>query len=640
MYPKKLIPFLRTFLCFYLILLFSELLVRLKTAVSFSGEGLLFMPLMLIPTAAFSALLSGICSKKANRIIGTLQLLFAALIYGSQLIYHTLFRTWYTVFSMLNGGQVLGFFEVIVRTVWDEFPAILLLMLPVVLFAVFSGRIVPEKPEKADIPKKLILCGAVHILCLLVLLTGGTGQFSPFDLYFKTVNTNFSMEKLGILTTMRVDLGREITGFEEDSAAPLTPALPNDTTGKNAFDIDFAALAASEKDPDISRLHSYAASVPASCKNEMTGIFEDCNLIYIVAESFSGYAVDEKLTPTLYRLKNEGICFSDFYTPLWGVSTLDGEYTTLMSRFPAEGTWSMWDTADDHLPFTYGNMFSQAGYSVYAWHNNDYDYYHRDQSHPNLGYDYRGIGGGLELETPTSDSEMIDVTTDIYLSGDGPFHVYYLTMAGHMLYDFETNEMAARYRSLVEGLPYDEDLKAYLACQIELDRAVELLLQRLDEAGKLENTVIAISSDHYPYVFSAEKLSQLAGEEIDPDFGVYKNDCIIYRPGMEPVKVDEPCCSADILPTLLNMFGMDFDSRLFVGRDVFSDAEPLVVMQNHSFITSEGRYNTRTGETDLPEDTARLMLDRINNMFDFSRKSLKYDYYRVLDQHLRRNYGQ
>ena len=236
---------------------------------------------------------------------------------------------------------------------------------------------------------------------------------------------------------------------------------------------------------------------------------------------------------------------------------------------------------------------------------------------------------------PESDLEMIDLTTADYM-GSEPFHAYYMTVSGHLEYNFYGNSMAAKNQALVEDLPYSDAAKAYLACNIELDRALELLLQRLEEAGVAENTVIALSADHYPYGLTVDQQSELAGHELDERFELYRNACIIYKKGMEPETVERPCSSLDLLPTLSNLFGLEFDSRLYMGQDVFSDASPLIIFSDHSWLTDRGSYYMPTGEYtsfDGTEPSAEE-IERINgvvsNKFTVSAWVLDSDYWRTL----------
>ncbi|HBT65484.1 MAG TPA: sulfatase, partial [Ruminococcaceae bacterium] len=188
------------------------------------------------------------------------------------------------------------------------------------------------------------------------------------------------------------------------------------------------------------------------------------------------------------------------------------------------------------------------------------------------------------------------------------FHVYYMTVSGHLNYTFTGNYIAYKNKELVDHLPNSDAAKAYLACNIELDRALELLIQRLEAAGVAENTVIAMSADHYPYGLTNRQISELAGHEVEENFELYKSSFILWKKGMKPVTIEKPCSSLDIIPTLSNLFGLEFDSRLLMGRDILSDAPPLVIFSNRSWITDKARYNAPKNKTEnladkeLPED--------------------------------------
>jgi phosphoglycerol transferase MdoB-like AlkP superfamily enzyme len=272
-----------------------------------------------------------------------------------------------------------------------------------------------------------------------------------------------------------------------------------------------------------------------------------------------------------------------------------------------------------------------------AYHDHSYTYYQRNETHTNLGYLWKAKGNGLELPTdcwPESDLEMIDATVEEY-SMEPQFHIYYLTVSGHMNYTFLGNSMSYKNKALVQELPYSEEGKAYLACQIELDRALETLIKKLDDAGIAERTVIAMSTDHYPYSLKKNTLYEMAGHEVDQNFELYKNNFILWCEGMkENIVIDKPCSSLDILPTLSNLFGLEYDSRLLMGQDILSDAEPLVVLANRSFITDKVQYNSATGETTLltqdplPENYIDNVNKIVKNKFTISRSILEEDYYR------------
>ena len=69
----------------------------------------------------------------------------------------------------------------------------------------------------------------------------------------------------------------------------------------------------------------------------------------------------------------------------------------------------------------------------------------------------------------------------------------------------------------------------------------------------------------------------------------------------EPVVIDKPCSQVDILPTLSNLLGLEYDSRMMSGTDVLSESDPIVVFFSNSWLTERGMYNRYTGEFEPAE---------------------------------------
>lgn len=665
-------------LYFFALFTWEEAILHLFCAQGAFGWGMLFAPLMALP-AAF--LLGAACScfqKKGNRRLARICAVIILVAYGSQLVYFAVFRTYYTLFSAAHGAQVLEFLPVIAATILKRAPYLLAMaagILPVTLC----------RPPLLTFPhagKRRVLAGVLAALAAQLLAMGGAAltpavQNSPRTLYYNTRVLTASVDNLGLYTTLRHDFTDAVFGFEAsgsgtvsagglimgsysgdsaasgsssdsaDSADSAADSTPADTVPRepNVLNIDFDALAASEQDSTIADMDRYFASVEPTYTNEMTGLFKGKNLIFVVAESFSPYAIDAERTPTLYKMQHDGFNFTHFYTGIWGVSTLDGEYVADMGLIPQQNVWSMYETRHNALPFTLGNQFLRLGYNTYAYHDGLYDYYSRNISHPHLGYEvYKGVNGGLTMtgEWPRSDEEMIDITTDEYIHDDA-FHVYYMTISGHLPYSNSSGDAQAHKNwAAVENLPYTEPVKAYLAANMELDKAMKLLLDRLQAAGKLDDTVIVLSPDHYPYGLTNEEISEMAGHTVDTDFELYKSCLLIYNAATPGRTVTKYASSLDILPTVSNLFGLPFDSRLFSGRDIFSDASPLVMLVDHSFITDKVMYAAASGKvTPLTQaaadkdflaqyisDTAK----EVDDKFNYARKILQYDYYSHLPE--------
>lgn len=658
-------------LFFWFYLCWCEVIVRINSAQFFWTIGL-------IPTVLFSAvaamLLYVLCSvfpQRANRVLELIAVYGLLIFYVSQLIYNYKFHFFYSAFSMGNGGQVLEFWRVILHALWVKAVWLLLLLLPAVLLGIY-GHVFAQSRIRSRLRRCGFAAGAIalHLAVVLLLPVFGHAPMSPYDLYHETNDLSKGALQLGLLPAFRLDVHRLIFGFEggelvtpeEPSSLSSEPTqrpsdepkpepsetepiaestvLPEyDAAEYNVLALDFAALAEGEENETVRSLHEYFGVQTPTKKNEKTGIFAGCNLIFITAEGFSHLAIHPELTPTLYRMQTEGMQFPNFYTAYWGVSTSDGEYVNLTGTIPKSGTWSFYDTAENAMPLTMVQQLKREGYSAYAFHDHSYTYYHRDKSHPNLGYIFKAVGNGLEIteQCPESDVEMIDVSTADFVAQE-PFHVYYMTVSGHLPYSFDEsdNAIAAKNSALVEDLPYSEPVRAYLACQIELDRAMELLLKRLDEAGVLENTVIVLTADHYPYGLSVAEQSELAGHELDTQFEIYRNALIIYKKGMEPETVTRRCSALDILPTLSNLFGLDFDSRLYMGQDIFSDAAPLLLFSDRSWMTEDGAYYTigeeltLFGEKEITPEEISYYNDVVANKFLVSQWILEEDYWRIL----------
>lgn len=209
-----------------------------------------------------------------------------------------------------------------------------------------------------------------------------------------------------------------------------------------------------------------------------------------------------------------------------------------------------------------------------------------------------------------------------------------LTVTG-LMYVGRDNAMSAKNRDAVKDLPYSEPVKAYIACNLELEYALEYLMQRLEEAGVADKTCIVLTNDHYPYGLTEDEYNELAGQTLDTTFEKYRNSFICYVPGLsENIVVDEYCSTADILPTLLNLFGVDYDSRLLAGTDALSSGLHVAVLSDKSFLTKTFRYDAGT-ETVIPADESITVSDGlvktyrlyVDSRFQLSGNILNSDYY-------------
>ena len=682
----RLIPWHQGWLLLFLWLAgaLPELVVHIDTALNpetFWNSGLITGPLFaLVPDLIVFAITCFIPKRGFNVTLTIAYSVIYYLLCASQIVYFNNFGTFYSAYSAVHGGAAFQFWDIILTRIAQNLHWILLSMLPMLFFCIFAWRLFTFRGTK-KLWVGVIPAFAGVILQVVLILTlplyEGTTQMSTYDLYHNTADSYYCINKLGVLTGFRVDVQRYMAGDEEPDGTiniqvtlpPFTmptfpttqPTLPNDgtdptdpgftepteppiDTSPNILDIDFTSLIENATSKVIQQMHQYFQNRTPSKKNEYTGIFEGCNLIMITAEALSTAVITEERTPTLYKMMTEGIYLENNYVPNWGTSTTDGEYAHLTGTIPKSGVWSFSRSSKNAMPLTMSQQLIKQGYNAYAYHGHTYTYYDRNKYLTNLGFYYKGYGGdsfgkgnGLDIKKswPESDIQVVDVTTDLFVSSE-PFVTYYMSISGHGDYTWLGNYIASKNKQLVLDEPYSEGVQAYIATQLEFEYSMELLLQRLEEAGVLDNTVIVIVADHYPYGLSNEQYSELVGHELETNFEIYKNGCIIYKPGIEPTVVTSPTSHLDILPTLSNMFGLEFDSRLYMGRDVFSDATPLVMFRNRSWMTDLVAYNADKKEytyfTDL--EIPKEYLDYINaevaNRFTISELILDQNYWKIL----------
>lgn len=649
-------------------ILYMEWILKEVCCLAFTGKSIIFTGLIALAMGLFVEAVCAIFKTKSTKILFGIILGVGWVLFSTQVVYQRFFGKFLVLYSVTEGGvaQVTGagMLDSAVAAVKASLPQILLLSIPIVCYLIFVRNRICLGKQKLYAP---VLWGSGGVFVLAMFYFFLCLIPDSHAVYYDTFDADLNIAEYGLLDTLGKDIRYNLLGMKQNV---ILENLPDENVGgtlpsieiqvddhnvirrPNVMEIDFKTLAEKEKNENRKSLHNYFASEEPTYTNAYTGMFEGYNLIMVTAEGFSPYAVDEELTPTLYKMMTEGFQFPNFYTPIWGVSTSDGEYVACTGLIPKSGVWSFAESSDHYMLFCMGNQFQKIGVDLrFAYHNHSYTYYHRDQSHPNMGYVYKGLRGGLTEEQiqpvwPESDLEMIEATTSDYIQSEKQFVAYYMTVSGHLQYSKTGNSMSNKNWNLVKHLDCSDTLKAYYACNIELDRAMEELLKQLNEAGIADKTVIAISPDHYPYGLEDKEsedtyhyFNEMLGHKVETNFELYKGIFILYNQGMkETIVIDKYASSLDIIPTLSNLFGLEYDSRLLMGKDILSSASPLILFSNRSWITERGKYNARTKEFQAFEnqgfasqkeekDYIQKINKKVSDRFKVSAMILDYDYY-------------
>ena len=590
--------------------------------------------------------------KVLRQITGVFLVAAQVLLAEVQLVYHCIFGDFMPVSQIGMGGNVVvNFNSQLLYGIRQNLLKILLLLLPLIA-VILCLALRRGQALKLRLRWKQTMASFAVLLALLLTVTGlmYVGRDNAFSVYrtFTNVNTSTdsSYKKIGMLATTAQELRYML--FSGSGSIMITPSSLNmsdvpRTYSSNSYNviesIDFTALADSTDSDILKATDEYLSNATPTRKNNYTGLLKDYNLITICAESFCPWFISEELTPTLYKLSHTGILFENYYGTFQSVTT-NGEYTMCMGLYPDMSrtkTDSSFNVAGtNYLPFCLGNALKGMGYQAWGYHDYIGDFYNRNITHANMGYTFKAADSGLamKIDWPSSDLEMMEASVDDYINSGEPFHAYYMTFSGHYQYNWD-NAMSAKNRDAVKDLPYSEPVKAYIACNLELEYALEYLMQRLEEAGVADKTCIVLTNDHYPYGLTEDEYNELAGQTLDTTFEKYRNSFICYVPGLsENIVVDEYCSTADILPTLLNLFGVDYDSRLLAGTDALSSGLHVAVLSDKSFLTKTFRYDAGT-ETVIPADESITVSDGlvktyrlyVDSRFQLSGNILNSDYY-------------
>lgn len=607
------------FLILSLEIIFKLLMFHELTVVSCLYTLIFSMPVIMI-----LSLITNLFREKISKIIFYVSIFLITILFMFQYVFYRLFSVTFSFNTLGLANQAVDFTNIIVESVKAYFLQILALAAPLIIIMLLKRTI---RFYKLIRPVRIT---GIVVFLILVLLTfislqpGKDKLYSAHSLYYKINAPEKTIEKFGLLTQTRLDIKHVIFGFEEKLVVRGTNGMEvivddkNKEVTYNVIDIDFNALSENEKNKTVKDLYSYFASSNPTNQNDYTGYFKGKNLIFILAEGFNSIAVSEELTPTLYKLSHNGFVFNNYYSPVF-LSTTGGEFQATTGLIPTQAILKDWKGKQPKISYSLGYQFSNLGYDVNAFHDWTYSYYERNKTMKTLGYDkYMGCHNGLEklmsCKWLPSDVDLINVTTPKYVDSEH-FMTFYISVSGHAPYNFGGgNSMSVRNKNAVKDLKASEKPKAYVASQIEFDKAVKALIDNLEAAGKLDDTVIVITGDHYPYTLSTDEVNELSDYKRDGIVEVNRSNLIIWNSKMQDkIVVDKVGSQIDILPTLLNLFDIKYDSRLIVGKDILSDYPGLAVFSNRSWVSDKGTYFAYSKKF-VPREGVEVDSDYVNNM--------------------------
>jgi lipoteichoic acid synthase len=638
---RIVIIFITSFITFFLI----EFLFRIMSNQPIFSFG--FFRLLMFTTVSaliMSVILSYLSEKLAN--IGLLAVIWFFSIYSlAQLGFKNYlgnYFSWSIIKNTLGGvtdyaGDFMrylkpGYFLTLV-------PAVLLTLMIISKLFVIPKR----KPHWPIWAATLVLTIAMHFLSVgsLYLFNNETALHKAYNLYESPVLSELAMTEIGLGTFMWRDLTLVFKEVEDEIIVNPDPDVkPVDDKSRKTKTELWESLAAAETNARIKKIDDYLLSKPITPRNDFTGTFEGKNLIYVMVEAMDLVAIDEKLTPTLYRLTQEGWYFDNYYAPVASCATGESEFMSMVSLIPSTTVCTPNSYYKNDFSPALMNLFKAAGYSTNSYHSYSDKFYPRSELHLKYGSSKFYNNDELDIKKLLgwpSDINLFEESLKMILKQEKPFMSFIITAAMHLPYDIDST-LGNRYLAEVKAVypDYPIEIQRYISKSMDFDKAVAKMIETLDAAGELEDTVLIFFADHHPLRMNASYFIN-ATQQVDRRKGlnIDLSPLIIYNPELTPTVHSMPANTMDLAPTIANLFDLEFDPRLYMGVDVFSNAKNVVILTNGSWKTALGEYSAPKGKftpyfedyTYTSEEIARIN-QFVRNQFAVSEEIYKTDYFK------------
>lgn len=497
----------------------------------------------------------------------------------------------------------------------------------------------------------VILCSLYYLSLILPIMQNKLQTVSNKSLFIYPENSNLSVSQFGVIVYGITDINSYIFNTSgEDHILVSTKKEEVEITDytRHINDDAWNKLIENETSNTYNTLNNYFINRKITPKNEYTGIFKDKNLIVILLESVNEIAINKELFPNIYKIYNEGISFRNNYSPRNNCSTGNNEMAAMTSLYSINNICTANAYKNNEYFQSIFNMFKNSGYSTTSYHSYTDKYYSRHTIHKNMGstkfYGVEDLGmeySNVYEEWP-SDLTFFE-TTMPYFINDDKFLAFLTTVTTHQTYNVPST-LGDKYLNLFEDLDYSKTVKRYLSKMTELDKALGYMLDELKRKGILEDTVIALFADHYPYGLTNSQINSVLDYDVNERMEVDRTPMVIYNSKIKPMEIKKYSSLIDLLPTLLNMFDINYDPRLYIGNDLMSDYTGRVAFVDGSWQDEVGFYRATSGkftETNnigktYTTDELITINNEISNEQKMSRLAIKNNYFKYLSDGLKK----
>lgn len=559
--------------------------------------------------------------KRKGKILYTFFFILSFLLFLTNNIYYSMTDTFFD-FSLLmlaTEGSVYIMDAILNCNIWVYISSLIIIVSFILSLKYFPKR---QKTNLKNIIKVFFLFLIVHFIIPFFLgspneeLTWSTWR-NPRNIYINFNDNNKSMT---------------VAGLYEYSF--------------RNFYITFIKAKKTNNEEELSFLEETYNIEEENYSNKYTGLFKDKNLVIVQLEGLDNWLLTEEDTPNLYNLMNNSINFTNHYSYYnGGGSTFNSEFAVNTGFItPLSYTQNAYTFNKNNFPYTLAKLFKNEGYTIDAFHMNTSEYYSRGTNYKNWGYDnYYGLKdlGTYKDDAYTLDRELIlNETFQEKMFSEGKFVNYIIAYSSHMPFTTEKGvckkliEEDYLKENNLEELPEDYTIPVLSEEQCarrqakETDYMIELLIKSLEEKELLDNTVVVVFTDHYLYTLSDQEILDKYKETSNNL--INKTPFFIWSKDIEKKKVKEVTSQLNILPTLINLFGLEYHPNYYIGEDALnSDYNGYVFFSDYSWydgkVYVDGGIVTNNKSIDPVELEDKNYY--INHLIRKNDLTLKYNYF-------------
>ena len=468
----------------------------------------------------------------------------------------------------------------------------------------------------------LVVAGFLYNITLnLDIFNSYLQMVSNKDLFHYPSVPSLAINQFGVLGFGALDIKSLFVDASQEFVYTSVETEEKDTN-RYFDDTNWLQVIEEEQNSKRNNISNYLINQNITDYNDYSGMFEGKNLIVIMMESVNDIFINEDLYPNFYKMYSEGWNFTNNYSPRNSCSTGNNEFSGMTGLYTIQNNC----TANVYRKNIYFealfNLFNNKGYTTSSMHNYTEAYYYRATIHPNLGsgkyygVEDLGISYSNEYKNWSSDEDFMRVAMDITLEDTtNPFMLWLTTVTSHQPYSQSSIE-GDKYLDLTKDMNLPLDLRRYMSKLKILDDGLGVLLSSLEEAGILDDTVIVMYGDHYPYGLSKDTINKVLDYDLD-EYEVERVPLVMYNPNMEANVIERYTSYINLTPTLANLFNLDYDPRLYMGTDLFSeDYLNIVTFSDGSWKNNLAYYDASKSRikyyTDLEYSTDEIM--NINNI--------------------------